>query len=160
MKASRLILAALAATITAVAVAQTPGTGAGTDNPAAAPSTPSPPGLSDQHSGGGEHRDRAGHRRHNHCHHAHGKQASFAGRWLKRVDTDGDGQLSLDEFKAMQKRQLEAFERADTDHDGKLSPEEMRASRRAMRHSHRGEHHRADSGGSHCSGQAPRKSVS
>lgn len=58
-------------------------------------------------------------------------------RWFGRMDTDGDGQVSLDELKAAQQaaqqRMLQMFERADTNRDGKVSPEEMRALRQTMR---------------------------
>ena len=47
---------------------------------------------------------------------------------LKKFDTDGDGKLSPDEFKAMREaRQAEMLKKYDKDGDGKLSDEEKKA---------------------------------
>jgi len=52
---------------------------------------------------------------------------------FKKLDTDGDGFISLDEFKASPRGQKdpakaeEAFKKADTNGDGKLSLEEFKA---------------------------------
>jgi Ca2+-binding EF-hand superfamily protein len=43
---------------------------------------------------------------------------------FKKMDTDGDGKISADEFAAAHK---EKFQKMDTNGDGKLSPEEMKA---------------------------------
>lgn len=44
-------------------------------------------------------------------------------RWVRFLDTDGDGRVSLDEIKAEQQRLISA---ADVDDDGMLSVEEFR----------------------------------
>jgi hypothetical protein len=77
-----------------------------------------------------------------HGHHGHHqkmgyKREKMAEHMLKRIDTDGDGQISLDELKTAQQRQFERFEKADANRDGKLSREEMQAMRQAMREEHR-----------------------
>lgn len=55
---------------------------------------------------------------------------------MKRADTDGDGQVSRDEFiKTRTARLEEAFARMDTDGDGKLSREEFAAGAARMRQS-------------------------
>jgi Ca2+-binding EF-hand superfamily protein len=43
---------------------------------------------------------------------------------LKRLDTDGDGKLSLAEFAAPSERM---FDRLDKNHDGVITPDEMKA---------------------------------
>ena len=141
MKTIRFILLALAASIASIAVianAQTGMQGATSGDSPAPQMAPGPHphmGGAGAHSHDGSRPHGAGH------HHGMGMSGSMAGRWMGRMDTDGDGQISLEEFKAMQKRQLEAFERADTDRDGKLSADEMRAARQAMHDKHSREHH-------------------
>jgi Ca2+-binding EF-hand superfamily protein len=52
------------------------------------------------------------------------------GSWLNRLDTDGDGMISRDEFVAPA---LKRFDRADADGDGVVTPEERAAMREARR---------------------------
>lgn len=59
--------------------------------------------------------------------------AAFAGS-LMDADTDQDGMITLDEFKAMHNARVEAqFARLDTDADGYISAEEMAAAPRRSR---------------------------
>jgi hypothetical protein len=58
-------------------------------------------------------------------------------RFMGRIDTDRDGQISRDELLAAQQRQLEMFDRADADHDGKVTREERHAMRESLREEHR-----------------------
>ena len=45
-----------------------------------------------------------------------------------KLDKDGDGALSLDEFRAARNAQIEQrFAQLDTNHDGKLTPDELSA---------------------------------
>ncbi|HEX5046851.1 MAG TPA: hypothetical protein VFX89_06980 [Gammaproteobacteria bacterium] len=45
-----------------------------------------------------------------------------------KFDKDGDGALSLDEFRAARDAQIEQrFEQLDANHDGKLTPDELKA---------------------------------
>ncbi|WP_197489889.1 EF-hand domain-containing protein [Erythrobacter neustonensis] len=52
------------------------------------------------------------------------------GGWLARVDANGDGAVTRDEFAA---RALLRFDRMDADKNGTVTPEERKASRRAAR---------------------------
>ena len=49
-------------------------------------------------------------------------QVDTAGEYLKRMDVDGDGRVSLDEYLAWMSY---AFDQRDLDHDGVLSPAEL-----------------------------------
>lgn len=57
-------------------------------------------------------------------------QPGQRGQWLARMDTDGDGMISRDEFAA---RAMKRFDRADADSDGIVTPEERAAMREARR---------------------------
>lgn len=59
-----------------------------------------------------------------------GKQRGERGDWFARLDTDGDGMISRDEFIAPA---LKRFDRADADGDGIVTPEERAAAREARR---------------------------
>ena len=159
MKTTRFILLALAASIASIAVIANAQTGMQGGTSGDSPAPQMAPGPHPHMGGAGAHPHMGGAGAHPHDgsrpygaghHHGMGMSGSMAGRWMGRMDTDGDGQISLEEFKAMQKRQLEAFERADTDRDGKLSADEMRVARQAMHDKHSREHHGA------ASGQMPR----
>jgi len=159
MKTTRFILLALAASIASIAVIANAQTGMQGATSGDSPAPQMAPGPHPHMGGAGAHPHMGGAGAHPHDgsrpygaghHHGMGMSGSMAGRWMGRMDTDGDGQISLEEFKAMQKRQLEAFERADTDRDGKLSADEMRVARQAMHDKHSREHHGA------ASGQMPR----
>jgi len=150
MKTIRFILLALAASIASIAVIANAQTGMQGATSGDSPAPQMAPGPHPHMGGAGAHPHMGGAGAHSHDgsrphgaghHHGMGMSGSMAGRWMGRMDTDGDGQISLEEFKAMQKRQLEAFERADTDRDGKLSADEMRAARQAMHDKHSREHH-------------------
>lgn len=52
------------------------------------------------------------------------------GNWFARLDTDGDGMISREEFTAPA---LKRFDRADADGDGVITPEERAAMREARR---------------------------
>jgi Ca2+-binding EF-hand superfamily protein len=54
----------------------------------------------------------------------------------KRIDTDGDGKVSLAEAQANAPRLAKHFEQLDANHDGFVTPDEMKA---AFRH-HHGKH--------------------
>ncbi len=157
MKTTRFILLALAASIASIAVIANAQTGMQGGTSGDSPAPQMAPGPHPHMGGAGAHPHDgsrpygAGH------HHGMGMSGSMAGRWMGRMDTDGDGQISLEEFKAMQQRQLEAFERADTDRDGKLSAGEMRAARQAMHDKHSREHHGAASGQMPCALNPERK---
>jgi hypothetical protein len=176
MKAARFLLLALAASIAAIANAQTGAQGTTSTDSSAPNIAPCPYVGHGPHMGGagphphmggaGPHPHMGGAHAHSHdgsgphgpgYHHGMGMHGAMAGRWLGRMDTDGDGQVSLEEFKAMQKRQLDAFERADTDRDGKLSSDEMRAARQAMRDRYRHEHHGSMPGQPPCITKPERK---
>ena len=63
-----------------------------------------------------------------------GVTASFAGEGMKKADTDGDGFITQDEFKAEHNARVEEhFSRIDTNADGLLSEDEMRAAHEARR---------------------------
>jgi hypothetical protein len=50
-----------------------------------------------------------------------------------KFDKDGDGALSLDEFRAARDAQIEQrFAQLDANHDGKLTPDELRAGPRRL----------------------------
>jgi hypothetical protein len=63
---------------------------------------------------------------------------------FKRLDTNSDGSLSIDEFKARPKAQEkparadEVFKKIDTNGDGKVTPEELKAHRPPQRPDSRG----------------------
>ncbi|HXZ47483.1 MAG TPA: EF-hand domain-containing protein [Usitatibacter sp.] len=59
---------------------------------------------------------------------AYFKQAR-ASRW-KKIDTDGDGRISLAEAQANAPRLAQRFGQLDTNGDGFLTPEELRAAHR------------------------------
>jgi Ca2+-binding EF-hand superfamily protein len=52
--------------------------------------------------------------------------------WLSRIDTDGDGQVTREEWAA---HQAAGFNRVDADHDGKLTMAEMHAALKPQRES-------------------------
>ncbi|HEX5184925.1 MAG TPA: EF-hand domain-containing protein [Allosphingosinicella sp.] len=54
----------------------------------------------------------------------------FSGRWFDRVDSDGDGRVSLAEA---QRAAGALFDRIDSNHDGAISPEERAAARHGFR---------------------------
>lgn len=60
---------------------------------------------------------------------AEGKRGE-RGDWFARLDSDGDGMISRDEFMAPA---LKRFDRADADGDGIVTPEERAAAREARR---------------------------
>jgi Ca2+-binding EF-hand superfamily protein len=62
-------------------------------------------------------------------------KAMRTARW-KRIDTDGDGKVSLAEAQANAPRLAKHFEQLDANHDGFVTPDEMKA---AFRH-HHGKH--------------------
>ena len=66
--------------------------------------------------------------------HAQMREQRFAEHW-KKLDTDGDGRVSLAEAKANAPRMAEHFAQIDTNGDGFITPEEMKAAHQA--------HHRA-----------------
>ncbi len=49
-------------------------------------------------------------------------QVADTGEYLRRMDTDGDGRVSLDEYLAWMSY---AFDQRDLDHDGVLGPAEL-----------------------------------
>lgn len=53
------------------------------------------------------------------------------GDWFSETDTDHDGTISKDEFRAMTDKQ---FEEMDADHDGTVSKQEMMACKRIKGH--------------------------
>ena len=63
--------------------------------------------------------------------HAAMRQAHWA-----RIDTDGDGKISLAEAQANAPRLAEHFDAIDTNHDGFITPDELEAAMRA----HHGKH--------------------
>lgn len=65
--------------------------------------------------------------------HAHGQGHGKRGDMVRRLDTDGDGQLSRAEMQAMHARQMQGFDAADANRDGKLDADEQRAMRETMR---------------------------
>lgn len=125
--------------------ANPPAAGAQGPCPMGGPGQPGMMGGAGRHGmmgGAGQHRMMGGqvHHHHYYSHQGHGgmeRATMQRERWFGRMDTDGDGQVSLDELKAAQQaaqqRMLQMFERADTNRDGKVSPEEMRAMRETMR---------------------------
>ena len=184
MKTTRFIVLALAASIASIAAIADAQTGMQGATPGDSPAPQMAPGPHPHMGGAGAHPHMCGAGAHPHMggagahphmggagahphdggrphgaghHHGMGMSGSMAGRWMGRMDTDGDGQISLEEFKAMQKRQLEAFERADTDRDGKLSADEMRVARQATHDKHWREHHGAASGQMPCAVNPERK---
>ena len=56
----------------------------------------------------------------------HQRREQKVGRALKRLDTDGNGLISRQEWP----RRPEAFDRIDANKDGQITPEELRAARR------------------------------
>lgn len=60
---------------------------------------------------------------------AHHRGPGHHAPMLRRIDTDGDGQVSRAELQAAQQRQLERFDKADANGDGRLSRDEIRAMR-------------------------------
>jgi Ca2+-binding EF-hand superfamily protein len=62
-------------------------------------------------------------------------QAMRQAHWAK-VDTDGDGKISLAEAQANAPRLAENFDKIDTNHDGFITPDELHAAFRA----HHGKH--------------------
>ena len=69
---------------------------------------------------------------------------------LKSMDTNGDGQVSKDEYLAYQARKAEArFARLDANHDGLLSADELdkRGSHRHHHYGSKGLFHKLDSNG-------------
>ena len=65
--------------------------------------------------------------------HAQMQEQRFAEHW-KKLDTDGDGRVSLAEAQANAPRLAEHFAQIDTNGDGFISPEEMKAAH--QRHHH------------------------
>jgi Ca2+-binding EF-hand superfamily protein len=63
------------------------------------------------------------------------RKAMRTAHW-KRIDTDGDGKVSLAEAQANAPRLAKHFEQLDANHDGFVTPDEMKA---AFRH-HHGKH--------------------
>lgn len=67
---------------------------------------------------------------------------------LERLDSDGDGRISRDEFLAPH---IAKFEKMDADGDGYVSAEEMQAAREAMKERYQNRHgersHRRDRSG-------------
>jgi Ca2+-binding EF-hand superfamily protein len=61
--------------------------------------------------------------------HNHGG-GEYKGKMMEKVDTNGDGMISKDEFLA---RHEEMFDKMDTDGNGSLTPEEMKEARGEMR---------------------------
>lgn len=59
-----------------------------------------------------------------------GRPGGHDGERMARIDTDGDGRISLAEYQA---EGFARFERADTDNDGTVTDEERRAARAAHR---------------------------
>lgn len=59
-----------------------------------------------------------------------GKAEGKRGNWFARLDSDGDGMISRDEFTAPA---LKRFDRADANSDGIVTPEERAAMREARR---------------------------
>lgn len=53
------------------------------------------------------------------------------GNWFSEMDTDHDGTVSKDEFRAMTDKQ---FDEMDADHDGTLSKQEMMSCKHMQKH--------------------------
>ncbi|HNP37351.1 MAG TPA: EF-hand domain-containing protein [Woeseiaceae bacterium] len=67
-----------------------------------------------------------------------GATAVYADKGMKDADADGDGFVSLDEFKSAHSARIEEhFMRMDTNADGLLSEEEMTAAKKDRRANHR-----------------------
>lgn len=74
------------------------------------------------------------------CAHGKGQKDGKARAHLKKIDRDGDRQISLEEAEAAQaERLLEQFETIDRNGDGNLSAEELRAHGKAKRDARRAE---------------------
>lgn len=63
---------------------------------------------------------------------------AMRGEHFKRIDTDGDGRISLAEAQANAPRLAEHFNEVDTNHDGFVTREELQAASRAH-HAKRGQ---------------------
>lgn len=62
-------------------------------------------------------------------------QAMRVAHW-KRIDTDGDGKISLAEAQANAPRLAAHFDQVDANHDGFITPDELRAAFHAMHGNH------------------------
>ncbi len=65
-------------------------------------------------------------------------QAMRAAHW-KRIDTDGDGKVSLAAAQANAPMLAQHFDQVDANHDGFVTPDELRAAFRAMHGKHGGQ---------------------
>jgi len=147
MKSFRLSILAAATALAATAVyaqsgASSPQNQPGANPPAAGAQGPCPMGGPGMRGGPGRHGMMGGQVHHHHHYYGAGhggyeRAKMQRERWFGRMDSDGDGQVSLDELKAAQQaaqqRMLRMFERADANRDGKVSSDEMRALRQTMR---------------------------
>jgi hypothetical protein len=69
------------------------------------------------------------------------KESGHHGHWFQKLDKDGDGKISRDEFKESMGKK---FDRMDADNDGFVTKEEWKAAKQKkmerMREHHGGEH--------------------
>lgn len=64
-----------------------------------------------------------------------GERGGHQAKMMEKLDSDGNGSISYDEFQAMTK---ERFEKMDLDGNGDVTPEEMKEARKAMKDKHGG----------------------
>ena len=71
---------------------------------------------------------------------------------FKQADTNGDGNISMDEAKQSMPKLAEHFDAIDANHDGQLSPDEMHEFGRKMAHERHADRSK------HCRDKADNKS--